>query len=113
MAENTQETAKNIELKPGMTVRVHTRIVETNTKGEDKERIQVFEGIILSIRGKGISKSFTVRKVSNGVGVERIFPISSPAIAKVEPVKQAKVRRAKLWHLRTTKKRLKETAIAQ
>jgi large subunit ribosomal protein L19 len=113
MAEIKQDTAKKIELKPGMTVRVHTRIVETNTKGEDKERIQIFEGIILSMRGKGVSKSFTVRKVSNGVGVERIFPEGSPAIAKIEPVKQAKVRRAKLWYVRGSKKRLKETEIAK
>ncbi len=101
------------ELKPGMTVRVHTRITETNTKGEEKERIQIFEGIILAIRGTGPSKTFTVRKVSNGVGVERIFPVSSPMIAQIEPVKQAQVRRAKLWYLRDSKKRLKETAIAK
>jgi large subunit ribosomal protein L19 len=111
MAEQTQETTKHPEIKPGMTVRVHTRITETNTKGEETERIQVFEGIILAIRGQGMSKSFTVRKVSNGVGVERIFPLHTPLIAKIEPVKQAKVRRAKLWFLRDSKKRLKEKMI--
>ncbi len=111
MAEQIQETTKHPEIKPGMTVRVHTRITETNTKGEDKERIQIFEGIILAIRGEGISKSFTVRKISNGVGVERIFPLFTPLIAKIEPVKQAKVRRAKLWFLRDSKKRLKEKMI--
>lgn len=99
------------QLKAGMTVQVHTRIVEPNAKGEEKERIQIFEGMILGIRGAGMSKSFTVRKVSHGVGVERIFPLYSPMIAKVVPIKQAKVRRAKLGYLRTSKKRLKETII--
>lgn len=99
------------ELKPGMTVQVHTRIIEPNAKGEEKERIQIFEGLILGIRGAGVSKSFTVRKMSHGVGVERIFPLHSPMIAKIVPVKQAKVRRAKLGYLRHSKKRLKETII--
>lgn len=99
------------EIKPGMTVRVHTRIMETTAKGEEKERIQIFEGLVLAVRGAGASKSFTVRKVSNGVGVERIFPLYSPMIARLEPVKQARVRRAKLWYLRHSKKRLKETMI--
>ncbi len=106
------EQTKTPDLKPGMTVAVHTRIVEPTAKGEEKERIQVFEGMILGIRGAGASKSFTVRKVSHGVGVERIFPVRSPMIAKIVPLKQAKVRRAKLGYLRTSKKRLKETALA-
>ncbi len=112
MAEQIQKNELP-EIKPGMTVRVHTRISETNTKGEEKERIQIFEGIILAIRGAGLSRSFTVRKISNGVGVERIFPVASPMIAKIEPIKQARVRRAKLWYIRGSKKRLKETAIAK
>ncbi len=112
MAEQTQNKA-HPEIKPGMTVRVHTRISETNTKGEEKERIQIFEGIILAIRGAGLSRSFTVRKISNGVGVERIFPVASPLIAKIEPVKQAQVRRAKLWYIRYSKKRLKEKEIVK
>ncbi len=103
--------ATTTPLKPGMTVQVHTRIVEPNAKGEEKERIQIFEGMILGIRGAGMSKSFTVRKISHGVGVERIFPLHSPMIAKVVPVKQAKVRRAKLGYLRSSKKRLKETVL--
>jgi len=81
--------------KSGDRVRVHVRVIE----GE-KERIQIFEGNVISIRGGGISKTFTVRKVSSGVGVERIFPFSSPKIAKVEVVREGKVRRAKLYYLR-------------
>ncbi|OGL74182.1 50S ribosomal protein L19 [Candidatus Uhrbacteria bacterium RIFCSPHIGHO2_12_FULL_57_11] len=104
-------TPAGTELKPGMTVRVHNRIVETTAKGEEKERIQIFEGIILGLRGGGQSRTFTIRKISHGIGVERIFPINSPMIAKIEAVRQAHVRRAKLGYLRTSKKRLKETAI--
>jgi len=81
--------------KSGDRVRVHVRVVE----GE-KERIQMFEGNVISIRGGGISKTFTVRKVSSGVGVERVFPFSSPNVAKIEIVREGKVRRAKLYYLR-------------
>ncbi len=76
-------------------IRVHVRVVEG-----DKERIQTFEGDVISIRGTGLNKSFTVRKVSSGVGVERIFPINSPKIAKIELLKEGSVRRAKLYYLR-------------
>lgn len=76
-------------------IRVHVRVVEG-----DKERIQTFEGDVISVRGAGLNKSFTVRKVSSGVGVERIFPINSPKIAKIELLKEGNVRRAKLYYLR-------------
>ncbi len=95
------------EVRVGMTVRVHNKIVESG-----KERTQVFEGIIIGRKhGKQQGATITIRKVSDGVGVERIFPIHSPVIAKIEAVKQAKVRRAKLNYLRSKTKPLKETSI--
>ncbi len=96
-------------IKPGMIVKVHQKIKETNTKGEEKERIQIFEGIVLAVKhGTEIGATFTVRKTSEGVGVEKIFPIASPVVAKVELVRQIKVNRAKPNYLRTYKKTLKE-----
>ncbi|MEZ0360611.1 MAG: 50S ribosomal protein L19 [Hydrogenobacter sp.] len=86
------------EFKVGDTVRVHYKIVEG-----DKERIQPFEGVVIRIKGGGINRSFTVRKESYGVGVERIFPFASPNIEKIEIVKYGKVRRAKLYFLRKYK----------
>lgn len=81
--------------RPGDTVRVHARITEG-----DKERIQVFEGVVIRRRGAGSSATFTVRKISYGVGVERVFPIESPAVAKVEIKARGHVRRARLYYLR-------------
>ncbi|MDD7355342.1 MAG: 50S ribosomal protein L19 [Oscillospiraceae bacterium] len=80
----------------GDTVKVHVKIRE----GE-KERIQVFEGTVIARKGSGISETFTVRRVSYGVGVERVFPVHSPNVAKVETVRYGKVRRAKLYYLRS------------
>lgn len=82
-------------LRPGETVRVHVKIVE----GE-KERTQIFEGIIIGMSGSGSRANFRVRKISYGVGVERVFPIHSPRIDKVEVVSRGRVRRAKLYYLR-------------
>ena len=79
----------------GDTINVHVKVVEG-----DKERIQQYQGIVMGIKGSGIGKTFRVRKISNGVGVERIFPINSPNIAKIEKVREGKVRRAKLYYLR-------------
>ena len=79
----------------GDTVKVHMRIVE----GE-KERIQVIEGVVIKMRGGGVRKTLTVRKISFGIGVERIFPIHSPRVEKIDIVKRAKIRQAKLYYLR-------------
>ncbi len=83
------------EFAPGDTVRVHVRVVEGN-----RERVQVFEGICIARRGDGVRASFTVRKLSFGVGVERTFPVHSPIIAKIERMTIGDVRRAKLYYLR-------------
>ncbi len=83
------------EIKPGYTVKVHQRISE-----EGKERIQVFQGVVIKVRGSGTNATFTVRKISYGVGVEKIFPFCAPTIEKVEVVSKARVRRAKLYYLR-------------
>ncbi|MDP9023532.1 MAG: 50S ribosomal protein L19 [Actinomycetota bacterium] len=94
------------DFRPGDTVRVHVRVVEGN-----RSRIQVFEGVVLRRQGGGVRETFTVRKVSFGVGVERTFPVHSPIIDQVEVTRRGKVRRAKLYYLRerTGKKaRIKE-----
>lgn len=83
------------DFRPGDTVRVHAMIVE----GE-RERIQLFEGLVIKRRGAGISETYTVRKISNGVGVERTFPVHTPRVAKLEVLRQGKVRRAKLYYIR-------------
>ncbi|OGY52426.1 MAG: 50S ribosomal protein L19 [Candidatus Buchananbacteria bacterium RIFCSPHIGHO2_02_FULL_45_11b] len=101
------------ELKPGMTVKVHQLITELGPKGE-KQRIQVFEGIILAHQhGLESGATITVRKISEGIGVEKIFPLHSPNVIKIEPVKQARVRKAKLYYLRDYGKRLKEKQLAK
>lgn len=93
--EAQQLKADAPDLRPGETVRVHVKVVE----GE-KERTQVFEGVVIGMAGTGSRANFTVRKVSYGVGVERIFPIHSPRIEKVEVMSHGQVRRAKLYYLR-------------
>ena len=83
------------DFRAGDSVRVHARIVEGS-----RERIQIFEGVVIKRRGAGISETYTVRKISNGVGVERTFPLHTPRVAKIEVVRYGKVRRAKLYYLR-------------
>jgi large subunit ribosomal protein L19 len=89
------------DVKPGYTIKVHQKIKEG-----DKERIQIFEGIVIARKhGKGITSTVTVRKVTDGIGIERIFPVHSPAIEKIEVIKKGKARRSKLYYLRTAKGR--------
>lgn len=99
------EQLKNTQkLKAGYVVKVHTKIKDVSPDGKEKERIQIFEGVILGTKGgKAINGTFTVRKISSGVGVERIFPIHSPNIEKIEIVKSSPVRRAKLYYIRDGK----------
>jgi len=87
-------------IRPGDTIRVHVRLKEA--EGE-KERIQPFEGVVIKKRGRLTGASFTVRRVSFGIGIERIFPVNSPAISSIELVRQGRVRRAKLYYLRGRK----------
>ncbi|MDD5210389.1 MAG: 50S ribosomal protein L19 [Elusimicrobiales bacterium] len=96
------------DFKSGDTVKVYTKVVEG-----DSERVQIFDGVVLSRRGTGVSESFIVRKISYGVGVERVFPLHSPRIDKIEVVKTGKVRRSKIYYLRGLSgksARLNETA---
>lgn len=95
LIEATQMKKDLPDFKAGDTINVHVRVVEG-----DKERIQQFQGVVISKRGTGLNTTFTVRKISDGVGVERIFPLHSPRIAKIEKLKEGKVRRAKLYYLR-------------
>ncbi len=83
------------DFRPGDTVRVHVKVIEGS-----RERIQLFEGVVISRRGSGLQETFTVRRVSYGVGVERIFPVHSPRLEKIEVVRRGHVRRAKLYYLR-------------
>ena len=80
---------------PGDTVNVHVRVIEG-----DKERVQQFQGVVIARRGAGLNETFTIRKISNGVGVERVFPLHSPRLATIDVVKEGRVRRAKLYYLR-------------
>ena len=94
--ETQKEWTKQVPaFRPGDTLRVNVRVKE----GE-KERLQAFEGVCIARRGSGVSETFTVRKVSNGVGVERIFPVHSPMLAEIAVVRRGRVRRAKLYYLR-------------
>ncbi len=83
------------EFRAGDTVRVHAKVVEGT-----RERIQMFEGVVIARKGSGISETYTVRKISNGVGVERIFPLHTPRVEKIEVIRHGRVRRAKLYYLR-------------
>lgn len=96
--ERTQVRDIGATPRPGDTVKVHVKVIEG-----DKSRLQIFQGVVINVRGEGARKSFTVRKVSMGVGVERIFPFYSPVVDKIEVARTGRVRRAKLFYLRSKK----------
>jgi len=98
LIEATQYRDDVPEFESGDTVNVHVRVIE----GE-KQRIQQYQGVVIAFKGSGSRRTFTVRKVSNGVGVERIFPVHSPRLAKIEVIRRGQVRRAKLYYLRDRK----------
>ncbi|MFH2062689.1 MAG: 50S ribosomal protein L19 [bacterium] len=112
-AEEVKRDEAAQKIVPGMVVRVHLKIKETTPRGDERERIQVFEGTVIAKKGQDRnSATITVRKVSKGFGVERIFPLAMPTIEKIEVVKRLRVRRSKLYFLRGIfKKRLKEMPI--
>ena len=93
--ESEQFRKTEVDFGVGDSVRVHTKVVEG-----DKERIQVFAGVVIGRRGRGLNSTFTVRRISYGEGVERVFPLYSPLVDSVEVVRRGKVRRAKLYYLR-------------
>ena len=95
MLEKEQLKKDIPEFRPGDTVKVHAKIVEGT-----RERIQIFEGVVIARQGTGVREMFTVRRISYGVGVERMFPVHSPRVEKIEVVRRGKVRRAKLFYLR-------------
>jgi len=97
-AENSARRAQHPEFAAGDTVNVHVKIREGN-----KERIQVFQGLVIQRKNSGAGESFTVRKISNGIGVERIFPILSPNLDKIEVLRRGKVSRARLFYMRCKK----------
>lgn len=93
--EQEQVKTEIVAFAPGDTVRVHVKVVESG-----RERIQLFEGAVIRRRGGGLSETFTVRRVSHGVGVERTFPLHTPKIEKIEVIRRGRVRRARLYYLR-------------
>jgi len=95
LVEGTQLRDDLPDFKPGDTVDVNVRVIEGN-----KERLQKYSGVVIARQGHGATATFTVRKVSNGVGVERVFPLHSPKLASIERVREGRVRRAKLYYLR-------------
>lgn len=95
LIENEQLKKDIPDFRPGDTVRVHVRVVEA-----ERERIQIFEGVVIARSGGGVRETFTVRKVTQGVGVERTFPLHSPRVAEIQVIRRGKVRRAKLYYLR-------------
>lgn len=112
--EKTEKKAEKIDrtlpqIKSGVVVRIHQKIKDVDAKGKEKERVQIFEGLVLARKhGKQPGATITVRKVSEGIGVEKIFPLGLPQIIKIEVIKTHKTRRSKIYYTRDYKKKLKE-----
>ncbi|EKD33142.1 MAG: 50S ribosomal protein L19 [uncultured bacterium] len=102
------------DIRPGMVVSVHERIIDVSPKGEERERIQVFQGRVMGLRGSKESRTMIIRKIgAGGIGVEKIYPVHSPNVSKVELLKTTKVRKAKLNFLRGFKRRFKEKIVGR
>ncbi len=111
MTETETPSNVNPTIETGMVVRIHEKIQDVDAKGKPRERVQIFEGLVMGTRGAGVSKSFIVRKESNGYGVEKIFPVSSPVLSKIEIVKRYKVRKSKLNFIKNFGRALKEMIV--
>ena len=111
MTDAVQNTEILPKIETGMVIRIHEKIQDVNAKGEPRERIQIFEGLVMGTRGAGVSKSFIVRKETGGFGVEKIFPTSSPSLVKIEIVKRYKVRKRKLNFIKNFARSLKELVV--
>ncbi len=96
------------QIETGMTLRIHQIIKDVTSKGEEKERVQIYEGLVIAVKGAGVGKTMTVRKISNTIGVEKIFPLNLPSLSKIEVVKKARVRRNNISFVRKSKKRMRE-----
>lgn len=110
MAETLQLPAviQSSQIRTGMTLRVHHKIKDIDKDGKEKERVQMFEGLVINLRGAAEKKTMTIRKVASGIGVEKIFPLNLPSINKIELVKMVKTNRKHLGFVRKTKKRFHE-----
>lgn len=96
------------QVETGMTIRVHQKIKDLTPSGEEKERVQVYEGLVINMGGASVAKTMTVRKIASGVGVEKIFPMNLPSIARIELVKKVKARKKSIEFVRKSTKRMKE-----
>lgn len=96
------------QVATGMTLRIHQKIKDISPNGEEKERVQVYEGLVTSVGGTAKTRTMTVRKVTGGIGVEKIFPIALPSIVKIELTKMVKARRKNIEFVRTSKKRMRD-----
>lgn len=99
---------KPSQVETGMTIRVHQKIKDVSPSGEEKERVQIYEGLVINLGGGPTAKTMTVRKIASGVGVEKIFPMLLPSIARIELVKKVKAKKKSIEYVRKSTKRMKE-----